>query len=332
MKKKGITFSTFNCLAKCQGLNVKAVYGTETDLDAFRDAVKQTCTEQPGTQMRPTSFMVVSYNRKVFEQTGTGHFSPIGAYDEASDQLLVLDTARFKYGPHWVSCAKMYEALQSIDPDTGKSRGYAIIGDGRCSECKKTRIGTYMSHLPSVLFRSSSEESHNYLRREYKTYLATVPKGHLNLASVVSFWSKKATRNVWELVEPQLRPVDQDEIIIVESIKTLLKSLLESDVHAKNIPPAMTMFTSSISSDCPGGECCNDPSRANARVLDISAMELVYIIYLASLPVDKRQEIVFRAQLERPVQVEVDDITRAQLLAEASLISFAIETSDDFDR
>lgn len=42
------------------------------------------------------SYLVVSYSRKELLQTGDGHFSPIGAYDVASDMVLVLDTARFK--------------------------------------------------------------------------------------------------------------------------------------------------------------------------------------------------------------------------------------------
>jgi hypothetical protein len=46
--------------------------------------------------------LIVSYSRKEFLQTGDGHFSPIGGYSEADDLVLILDTARFKYPPHWV--------------------------------------------------------------------------------------------------------------------------------------------------------------------------------------------------------------------------------------
>lgn len=98
VKKTGITFSSFACLARCQGLNVNIVYGSTTTVDEFRKAVKQSCIQPPNIQTQPTSFLIVSYNRQVLGQTGTGHFSPIGAYDEASDHVLVLDTARFKYG------------------------------------------------------------------------------------------------------------------------------------------------------------------------------------------------------------------------------------------
>lgn len=38
--------------------------------------------------------------------------------------VLILDTARFKYAPHWVPVAELYEAMASVDPATGKPRGF----------------------------------------------------------------------------------------------------------------------------------------------------------------------------------------------------------------
>lgn len=34
----------------------------------------------------------------MLKQTGQGHFSPVAAHDPISDSVLILDTARFKYG------------------------------------------------------------------------------------------------------------------------------------------------------------------------------------------------------------------------------------------
>ncbi len=42
--------------------------------------------------------VVVSYSRRAFSQTGDGHFSPVGGYNQARDLVLILDTARFKCG------------------------------------------------------------------------------------------------------------------------------------------------------------------------------------------------------------------------------------------
>ena len=46
VKKTGITFSTFACLAKCQGLNVHAVHGSDSNVDEFRRVVKEICSEE----------------------------------------------------------------------------------------------------------------------------------------------------------------------------------------------------------------------------------------------------------------------------------------------
>jgi len=71
---------------------------------------------------RPCSF--VNYSRRALRQTGDGHFSPIGGYHAGSDRVLVLDTARFKYPPHWVPVELLFAAMQAQDGATGQSRGW----------------------------------------------------------------------------------------------------------------------------------------------------------------------------------------------------------------
>ncbi|KAJ3044005.1 hypothetical protein HDV00_003533 [Rhizophlyctis rosea] len=79
------------------------------------------------TSEAPGEFLVVSYDRGTLGQTGTGHFSPIGGYSEKDGMVLVLDVARFKYPAYWVSVDLLWDSLQPIDPDTGKSRGYILL-------------------------------------------------------------------------------------------------------------------------------------------------------------------------------------------------------------
>jgi glutathione gamma-glutamylcysteinyltransferase len=40
---------------------------------------------------------------------------------------LILDTARFKYPPHWVPLSMLYEAMAYEDPSTGKPRGFLKV-------------------------------------------------------------------------------------------------------------------------------------------------------------------------------------------------------------
>lgn len=103
VKTTGITLKTFICLAKCQGVSVRGYYALECAIDQFRDAIRESCIENDDNSNAnndQSAFLVVSYNRGVLKQTGEGHFSPIAAYDPISDSVLILDTARFKYGAH----------------------------------------------------------------------------------------------------------------------------------------------------------------------------------------------------------------------------------------
>ncbi|KAG0167399.1 hypothetical protein DFQ29_000425 [Apophysomyces sp. BC1021] len=72
-------------------------------------------------------FMVISFSRKTLGQTGDGHFSPIGAYNPATQMVLVLDTARYKYPSYWCSIETLYESMKPLDKETGRPRGYFLL-------------------------------------------------------------------------------------------------------------------------------------------------------------------------------------------------------------
>ena len=58
---------------------------------------------------------------------GDGHFSPIGGCHRGRDLVLVLDTARFKYPPHWVPLQKLHEAIAALDSSTQQPRGWLVV-------------------------------------------------------------------------------------------------------------------------------------------------------------------------------------------------------------
>ena len=115
VKENGINFDQFACLAACNGLNAKMTLatccGSEND---FREAVQKTTT---GSE----NVIVASYSRRVLHQLGDGHFSPIGGYHPDRDLVLILDTARFKYPPHWIPLTSLWTAMQAVDAETGNS-------------------------------------------------------------------------------------------------------------------------------------------------------------------------------------------------------------------
>ena len=151
VEEQGITFSTFICLCKCQGLTTDYTFHDAVPapdfLSLFRSAIKECCSTACCSSPTPhcsktRPYLVVSYSRKELLQTGDGHFSPIGAYDAASDMVLVLDTARFKYPPHWIHVEKLCAAMGRKDKSTDRSRGFAVLS---YTEGGATAISTLVS-------------------------------------------------------------------------------------------------------------------------------------------------------------------------------------------
>lgn len=105
--KKGITADQFECLARCNRLNVvrhnPPPLTTEISEDEKLSGIDKFRTSIVETVRANQSILVVSYCRKTLGQTGLGHFSPLAGYNAASDKVLLMDVARFKYPPHWVS-------------------------------------------------------------------------------------------------------------------------------------------------------------------------------------------------------------------------------------
>ena len=72
--------------------------------------------------------MIVNYLRKSIGQEIGGHISPLAAYDDDTDRFLILDVARYKYPPVWVTAADLYAAMNTVDSDNdNKTRGYVLI-------------------------------------------------------------------------------------------------------------------------------------------------------------------------------------------------------------
>ncbi|MCL7031939.1 hypothetical protein MKW94_000027 [Papaver nudicaule] len=114
---KGLSLSKAVSLARCAGTNVKGFYSSQSNIDEFRKHVVS-CTSNED------SHMVALYHRPTFNQTGKGHFSPIGGYHAGRDMVLMLDVARFKYPSHWVPLSLLWKAMGTID---GTTRGFMII-------------------------------------------------------------------------------------------------------------------------------------------------------------------------------------------------------------
>ncbi|OBZ90008.1 Glutathione gamma-glutamylcysteinyltransferase [Choanephora cucurbitarum] len=119
MKKNGITFDNFACLAKCH-CDVQVNRAFDFSFEKFKRDVEMVTSDSD-------KFMVISFSRKVLGQTGDGHFSPIGAYNAQEGKVLILDTARYKYPSYWCSIDTLFDSMKPIDKETGRPRGYFVL-------------------------------------------------------------------------------------------------------------------------------------------------------------------------------------------------------------
>ena len=119
VRRRGLDLDEVACLARCNGAAVDLFRADSSDGAAWRSALVAAA--------RGDGVLIAAYDRAALDQTGSGHFSPIGGYHAARDLVLVLDVARFKYPPHWIPAERLWTAMHPIDPATGRSRGWIAL-------------------------------------------------------------------------------------------------------------------------------------------------------------------------------------------------------------
>jgi hypothetical protein len=119
----GLTLDQLADIIRAHGLQVQIVHAAQSNLESFRNMARATLAE-------PLTFLIVNYDRAALGQDGGGHISPVGTYSPETDRMLVLDVAAYKYPYTWVPVSKLWSALNTIDPDSGQTRGYLLVTAG----------------------------------------------------------------------------------------------------------------------------------------------------------------------------------------------------------
>lgn len=356
IKHAGITLRDFQCLAYCQGLSVDLQYCDETSsLEKFRMAVERSCLENTTTsdeskdeerESNNLECLVVSYSRQVLKQTGDGHFSPLAAYDKETDSVLILDTARFKYGAHWTKLPLIYEAMKPIDKTTGKSRGYAVLSFVHNKKMTTTAAessgsttllsASSLSTQPaSILYRSMMNQKKK--RKRYKEYIQSLRDQNDQYRNgedipydvVRSYWcdDKDLPSCVWEIIVPtRVRTEEEKEMLY--KMRLLLAELHDAIVEKKSDNSRINAPTTDDESK---GEALTTTSSRTYEPYDpkanhsssVTAEETLYIIYLATLSAERRYDLV--TNFESP---GTSDVVWKQIIKEAEMVASAIEVSD----
>lgn len=97
----------------------------EAALADFRAALR-------GIEASAANLLVVNFHvAPVVGHGDYGHFSPIGAYDEGRDRVLVLDVDRVWFEPYWTPVDRLVAGMATATGIDGEQRGYLRITRSR---------------------------------------------------------------------------------------------------------------------------------------------------------------------------------------------------------
>jgi hypothetical protein len=119
----GITLAQLETLLNVSGAKAEKTFASDASVDAFRSAARAAIAD-------PNAFLLVNFGRAELGQAGIaggGHISPIAAYNASTDRFLILDVARYKFLPSWVTADRLYAAMNTLDTSSNKTRGYVIV-------------------------------------------------------------------------------------------------------------------------------------------------------------------------------------------------------------
>ena len=102
------------------GAHANSVAGNTFTDDSLRDLLARALGDDG-------QFVLANYLRASLGQHGYGHWSVLAAYDRESDHVLILDVAKYKYPPTWVSISALHRAIATTDATSGKPRGLVLV-------------------------------------------------------------------------------------------------------------------------------------------------------------------------------------------------------------
>jgi len=120
VEASGLTLDELGKFATNLGVATDVIYASDLAPDALRSRLRAALSDMDKR-------VIVNYSRVALGQEGAGHISPLAAYDAESDSFLVLDVARYKYTPAWVSYDLLLAGMRLVDPDSRLSRGALIV-------------------------------------------------------------------------------------------------------------------------------------------------------------------------------------------------------------
>ncbi|KPQ08481.1 MAG: Phytochelatin synthase [Rhodobacteraceae bacterium HLUCCA12] len=122
VEHEGLVLEDLATFFRNLGVSAEYRHADTFDTDELRQIVVDTLAA-------PDQRLVVNYSRQPINQSGGGHISPVAAYDADSDRVLILDVARYKYPPVWLTLDDLLTAMRDVDPDSDEARGLVVVSE-----------------------------------------------------------------------------------------------------------------------------------------------------------------------------------------------------------
>jgi hypothetical protein len=120
LMKEGMALDRIGRLLEVYSAKVDVRHAADSSTDDFRHTARDYLSKLD-------HYVIVNYLRRVIGQEQGGHISPLAAYDADTDRFLILDVSRYKYPPVWVKTSELFDAMNTVDPDTQRTRGFVLI-------------------------------------------------------------------------------------------------------------------------------------------------------------------------------------------------------------
>lgn len=117
--RRGMTLEELTKALNTFPVKAQMTLASDVTLEEFRTLVKTTVKDS-------NSFLIVDFFRPSLNQIGGGHYSPLAAYNEQEDLVLVMEVSRYKHPPFWVKTEKLFEAMKNSYPSK-ETRGYILV-------------------------------------------------------------------------------------------------------------------------------------------------------------------------------------------------------------
>jgi hypothetical protein len=129
----GIQLRQFADMLKTHGLAVNVrVVSDETKVEpgkelsaAQKSKLDEIKSDIIGNLKREGDYVIVNYARPAVGQKGGGHISPLAAYDERTDSVLIMDVNPSHQPWVWVKLNDLMAAMRTFD--TVENRGYILV-------------------------------------------------------------------------------------------------------------------------------------------------------------------------------------------------------------